>query len=459
MLWSVQSGKKLRDLPQLRSSAYDVVWSNDGTRVFVACGEGVRCIDVASGALLEGLADDLGSTACVAVHGNLLATGGYDHTVALWAVDSGDRLAKLAAHHQAVSSLAISLDGKLLWSAGNDGELRTWDLARLESAAATKAQADKPWTCGLEIAADGRFAVSIGTRYSAGDAFDLVQGKLVVWDARRGVALRSVQVEPRFGFDVSVSDDLKVCASAGLGGVRLWNFDDLSVSRDLHCADEHEFCTVAISPDGRWLVAGGRDRPQSYDESALVLLWDLRSSSPAPQRLALSNRAGEVFTLGFSHDGQRLAIARGNWDQGSVDVWSLEGDAWQESDVALTSHEHMAFDAAFLSDAIHLASTGSGGEVAIAACGERQTQFAVLTGTGFSIAASPDDTLIALGGNGQICLWDRLAEQQLAVIPINSWANCIAFTPDGEALVWTGGDGSVHWELNVRPLPSNSAAP
>jgi WD40 repeat protein len=262
-----------------------------------------------------------------------------------------------------------------------------------------------------------------------------------------------MEVEPRFGIDVSVSDDLSICGSAGLGGVRLWNFDDLSPIRDLHRNDQHEFCTVAISPDGRWLAAGGRDRPQPYEQSAMVLLWDLRSSVPAPQRLSLSNPAGEAFSLGFSRDGRRLAIARGNWDQGSVDVWSLDGDAWRESDVALTNHEHMAWDAAFLSDNRQLASTGSGGEVALASCGASQRKFAVLTGSGFSIAVSADDALIALGGNGQICLWDRVAEQQLAVIPINTWANGLAFTPDGEALVWTGGDGTVHWELNVRPLP------
>lgn len=235
----------------------------------------------------------------------------------------------------------------------DDGDLRTWDLARFESAAALATQAEKPWNCGLDVAADGEFAISIGTRYRAGDPFDDAQGRLVVWDARRGAALRSKEVEPRFGFDVSVSDDLGVCASAGLGGVRLWKFEDLSPICDLHRNDRHEFCTVATSPDGRWLAAGGRDRPQSYEQSAIVLLWDLRSPSPAPQRLALSNPAGEVFSLAFSHNGRRLAVARGDWDQGNVDVWSLDGDA----------------------------------------------------------------------------------------------------------LVWTGGDGSVHWELNVRPLLADSAAP
>jgi len=64
-----------------------------------------------------------------------LVSGGWDHTVRLWDLDSGSQLAKLEGHTQDVWSVAFSPDGHLAAAGGGiydrlpaDRFIRVWDL-------------------------------------------------------------------------------------------------------------------------------------------------------------------------------------------------------------------------------------------------------------------------------------------------------------------------------------------
>ncbi|MBV9124096.1 MAG: protein kinase, partial [Planctomycetes bacterium] len=71
-----------------------------------------------------------GSVLCLAVSpdGKLLATGGEDHTIHLWEVPSGRELARWEAHESGVSSLLFAADGQTLVSGSRDGTLKMWNL-------------------------------------------------------------------------------------------------------------------------------------------------------------------------------------------------------------------------------------------------------------------------------------------------------------------------------------------
>jgi WD40 repeat protein len=59
--------------------------------------------------------------------GRLLASGGADGTVKLWATPSGQLLATLQGHSGPVRAVALSWDGQVLASGGYDGTVRLWD--------------------------------------------------------------------------------------------------------------------------------------------------------------------------------------------------------------------------------------------------------------------------------------------------------------------------------------------
>mgnify|MGYP003577785387 CR=1 FL=1 len=60
--------------------------------------------------------------------GRLLASGGDDRTIRLWEVPTGRELARWEAHRLGVTALAFSHNGRMLASSGSDSVVKLWDL-------------------------------------------------------------------------------------------------------------------------------------------------------------------------------------------------------------------------------------------------------------------------------------------------------------------------------------------
>jgi WD40 repeat protein len=66
-------------------------------------------------------------------NGQILASGGQDQTVRLWEVPNGRELARWQAHAGGVTALAFDPHGETLASAGADGTLRLWNIPFIRS--------------------------------------------------------------------------------------------------------------------------------------------------------------------------------------------------------------------------------------------------------------------------------------------------------------------------------------
>ena len=135
-LRDAESGVVRHSLTGVRGNVNSVAFSTDGQWVAAAGGEpglqGQAAIwRVADGTLVrkfEGHFDALYSVV-LSPDGKLLATGSYDQKIKLWDTATGAEVRTLTGHNGAVYGLAFRPDGKVLASASGDRTVKLWEVA------------------------------------------------------------------------------------------------------------------------------------------------------------------------------------------------------------------------------------------------------------------------------------------------------------------------------------------
>jgi WD40 repeat protein len=191
----------------------------------------------------------------------------------------------------AVSTVAVSADGRLLAAAAGDGQVRVLDLATrrwrsLGSVGGTGAE--------VALGPDGKSLAAGG------------DGRAVVVFPLDGGAARTLGRHDDTVTDVAFAPDGSLLASAGVDRVvRLWRPSGGAVS--VLAGHELVVTSVAFSPDGTTLASGSED--------ATVRLWEVASG----RELKVLHADRSVLRLAFAPDGRRLAGAT----RSGVRVWDL----------------------------------------------------------------------------------------------------------------------------------------
>ncbi|MGL5094885.1 MAG: WD40 repeat domain-containing protein, partial [Planctomycetia bacterium] len=130
-LWNVESGKPEAPALELTDDVVSIDFSPDGRELAVACGGGTvlgwRPFD-APVAALPGHRPYEAWGAAFPPDGETLATAGDDHEVRLWNIDgAGAEIGRLVGHESLVTAVAFSPAGDRLASCSFDGTVRIWD--------------------------------------------------------------------------------------------------------------------------------------------------------------------------------------------------------------------------------------------------------------------------------------------------------------------------------------------
>ncbi len=237
--------------------------------------------------------------------GAVVATGGADGVIRLWAGDSGTASGELSGHTGQINGLAFSPDGARLASAGDDNTVRLWDVATRQEIGAI-AEHSAP-VLAVAFGPDGNRLASTGR-----------DGQVLVWDTGT-LALSERFVSASDGFSsVAFSGDGSQLAAGGLDKIiYLWDMTDPGAAPKLLRGHTNEVNTVLFPDSQTRLVSAGADRS--------LRIWDTDEATTIP--VVLSGHQASVNSLATAQ-GALFSAAT----DGTIRRWAL-----RPSDLAATA--------------------------------------------------------------------------------------------------------------------------
>ncbi len=460
-LWDVVTGRERLALEGHDNTVGSLALSGRGERMLTGSDDrSLKLWDLAAGRVLRSFTGHGGAVnaAWISADGTWGISGGglFDSTVRRWDFETSREVWKGEKHSYGVKKLAVSPDGRRVWSVARDGKLQTWDAAG----------------GGAGWSADGVDSVACspdGARVLAGCV-----GEVRLYDAESGILLGRLE-----GFAGSVSsvawlpDGRQALAVSEEGTLQRIDPGEGKVLAVLSERSRLEvllktmvapfaqattdYTSLAVSPDGTRVVTGGGAWGRH------VMLWDLGSG----KRLAgpPSGHAGSIRAVETSPDGTRAITASSD---GTVRVWDLEG-ARERARLEPGSGEAAAL--AVASDGA-VAAVGTGlGDVALfdldsrAVVWRRQDEPEAVVA--LRLTAGGDAVVAAHEHPGGLACrrYDRrLGSPGPSVLLAGAKATAAAIAPEGESVLVGRADGSLEsWDLRAgtraRELRAGLALP
>ena len=361
--------------------------------------------------------------------GKTLATASMDHSVRLWDFAKRQPTTILQGHLNEVMAVAFAPDGQSLVSGARGGAVKIWP---------TQSEHKEDFLPGfarpLAFSNDGQTLACLSQSNS-----------ICFLDLNTGVAERHFPLETQ---------------RPPMNGPRMRGPSALAVSGDFRTLaqgleDGRPVELVALSPDGRMLITGGR--------GGKLHAWDLRSNTNSPLPI-------EAMHVLFSPDGRTLAAFQRSFLAGfppgmgartqtstpatnSVLLWDVPTASLRTS---LVMDNQPGIGAAFSPDSrllatanfdvIHLWAVGSGKLVG-ACTGHKQSVW--------SVAFAPDSkTLASASDDSTLKLWNVATQQELLTVRrLGGSLRNLLFSPDGQWLVGSSGFPSRDGGLRLYRAP------
>ncbi|KAG0055956.1 general transcription repressor [Gryganskiella cystojenkinii] len=298
-----------------------VRFSADGKYLATGCNRSAQIFDIQTGQSVCVLADDTAGkddlyirSVCFSPDGKFLATGAEDKLIRIWEIGRKKIRMVLKGHDQDIYSLDFSRDGRIIVSGSGDQTARVWDMETskcIHELTVGDEDLKDAGVTSVAISPDGRLV-------AAGSLDRMVR----VWDTHSGKLLEKLEGHKESVYSVVFTPDGKTLISGSLDKtLKAW---DLNLSGWYHGQNNgrRTICkstftghkdfvlSVAVSPDGKWVVSGSKDRG--------VQFWDPNTTNV---QFMLQGHKNSVISVALSPQGTYFATGSGDT---RARVWSYE---------------------------------------------------------------------------------------------------------------------------------------
>jgi WD40 repeat protein len=341
------------------------------------------------------------------------------------------RMIQASAQSHTVSALSIGPTGRY-WAAGDThGEVRIWDLRNPHP----KSVLIDPSIRSVFANADQIDEFLLGGNDSS-QHWSATEKTLRPFHYAKG--LRAIS-----------QDATTMVCTSGVGDsgsqiVEVWR-QGASEPQRIQLQDSIFEQCLAISTSGRWLATRTAGEP--------IQVYDLQASPP----MTVHDLVANCYHFSFSPD-ERLLV--GGEQYGSVCCFDVTTGKKLTNFAEFDSLWAWGMSVAFSADNQYVASGNESGTVRVWETESRNSVAALLGQPGEirSIAFFPDGRRLAVGGTGDVRIWDFQTGQELLALPVSGErVLSLAVGTTGETLAAVTSDGHVHiWTGKTSPRKSST---
>jgi WD40 repeat protein len=248
--------------------------------------------------------------------GRFVFCGAEDANLVRFNLADGVHVNFAGGHETWVQAIGFSKDGAQVISGGCDGKLTWWETAAETPKPIRSIEAHKGWIRSIDISPDGSLIATGGN-----------DNQVRLWNMADGTPVREFTGHARHVYSVLFHPQGQFLLSGDLiGVVNQWEVASGKLVRAFDAKPLHTYeggqqvdfggvRGLAISPEGKWLAAGGlykATNPLGAVHEPLVLLFDWESQKLEKQQIADGIPGGVLWRLRWLGDGSLMGVTGGS---------------------------------------------------------------------------------------------------------------------------------------------------